>query len=289
VTALLDSESLKKLPFLSLVARQLGGGILARPRSRLPAGGTELSGHRDYAPGDDLRHVDWNVCARHDELRVRLFQGEADCPVDLLLDCSRSMAAGNPSKFDVARRIVAALAYVALADLEPVGVSAFSDRIVADFGRRRNKASILELVRFIEKLVPAEETTDLASVARAVAGRGRRRGLLVVISDFYDPGGFEAGLDVLRRRGCRPRVVHLYDPREAEPDVLGDSELVDVESGAAWRLTVTEKHLARYRELFAEHHDSVRRYCAGHALGYVRVPLDLAQDELLLRVIGARR
>jgi len=109
-----DLESLNELRHLSLSARRVGGGILAKPRARLPAGGTELAGHRDYAPGDDYRSVDWNLAARHDELLVKQFAGEADCPTYILLDCSRSMSLSRPSKLDVARRIVLALAYVAL-------------------------------------------------------------------------------------------------------------------------------------------------------------------------------
>ena len=86
--ALFDSQSLNRLRHVWLATRQAGGGILAGPRARLPAGGTEITGHRDYSPGDDYRQVDWSLCARHDELRVKQYEGEADRPVYLLLDCS---------------------------------------------------------------------------------------------------------------------------------------------------------------------------------------------------------
>ena len=90
--ALFDSQWLNRLRYLSLASRRAGGGILAGPRAkrptfgRCPAGGTELGGHRDYAPGDDYRQIDWNLCARHDELLTKQFPGEADRPVYLLLD-----------------------------------------------------------------------------------------------------------------------------------------------------------------------------------------------------------
>lgn len=286
--ALFDSQSLKRLRSLALVARRAGGGLLSKPRGRLPAGGTELTGHRDYAPGDDYRRLDWNLCARHDELLVKQYQGEADCPVSILLDCSRSMSLGRPSKFDVARQVTAALAYVALAELEQVSVFGYSDRIVADLGPIRDKSKILQVVRFLEGLVPRGEATDLRAVAERFARRGQRRGLVVVVSDLYDARDFRRGLDLLRNGGYHPRVVQLHDPREAQPDALGDSELVDVETGASWQVTVTERHVARYRRLHAEFLHSVRSYCVGREIGCVQIPVDLPREEVLLRSIGSK-
>jgi uncharacterized protein (DUF58 family) len=282
-----DLQSLGRLRRLTLAARRAGGGILARPRVRLSAGGAEVTGHRDYAPGDDYRHVDWNLCARHDELLVKQFEGEADCPTYVFLDCSRSMSLSRPSKLDVARQAALALAYVALSDLGPVSVLAFSDRIVAQFGPIGGVARIAKLARFLEKHDARREPTDLAAVAKAFVERRPRPGLAVVVSDLYDPHGYHRGLEVLWRRGYAPRVVQLHDPREIEPDVLGDTQLVDVETGAAWQGTITERHVARYRRLHAAFHDSVRSYCAAHGIPSARVPIDLPENRVLLTAIGA--
>ncbi len=286
--ATVDAQSLKRLRYLSLVWRQVGGGLLARTHTKLPAGGTELTGHRDYAPGDDYRYVDWNLSARHDELLTKQFQGRADCPVYFLLDCSRSMALGRPSKFDVARQIVAALAYVALADLEQVAVLGFSDRIVAGSAPIRGRGNILKLVGFMEGLAPRGEGTRLEAAAGEFARRCKRLGLAVVVSDLCDPAGFQHGLDLLRLCGYQLRVVQVHDPRDAEPDALGDSELVDVETGTSRQVTVTERHLAQYRRLYAEFQDSVRGYCARHRVPRVEIPVDLPCDELLLRALGLK-
>lgn len=286
---LFDSKSLGRLRRLSLVAKRAGCGLLARPRVRLPAGGTDLTGHRDYAPGDDYRHVDWNLCARHDELRVKRFEGEAECPVYVLVDCSRSMSLGRLSKLEVARQAAAALAYLALAESERVTVLGFSDRIVARFGPIGNKAKVFKLGRFLEALEPQSEPTDLAAAARDFVASRPRRGVTVVISDLCDRRGFERGLDVFRRGGYPPRVVHLCDPREREPESLGDTELVDVETGASWQVTLTERRAAQYRRLYAEFRDSVRTYCAGHGMACAQVAVDSPEDSLLPRVLGIRR
>ena len=287
--AVFDPHLLKTLRYLSLVSRRVGGGLLATPSTRLPAGGTELTGHRDYTPGDDYRLIDWNICARHDELVVRRFQGEADRHVYLLLDCSWSMSLGSPPKFDVARQAAVALAYLGLADLARVSLLVFSDRIVAELPPLRDKGRILKAVRFLDALRPRRDRTDLASVAASFVGRCQRHGLAVILSDLYDPAGFRAALEILRRRGYSPRVVQIYESRDMEPDVLGDVELFDVESEDFWQVTVTEGSLARYRRLFRDFRRAVRSYCDSHALTCAQIPNDLPQEEFLLRAIGARR
>src|SRR6476619_6821924 len=129
--ALFGTDFLKKLEYLSLVSRRVfRGSILAQRRTRQLGGGIEFADHREYTPGDDFRYLDWNVYARHDELLLKRFQEEEDLHVYLLLDASRSMAHGTPPKFDYARQVAAALAYIALADLDRVAVVAFGGEIL---------------------------------------------------------------------------------------------------------------------------------------------------------------
>src|SRR5438309_9716165 len=117
---------------------------------------------RTSTPGDDFRYLDWNLYARHDELLLKRFQEEEDLHVYILLDCSRSMGFGSPPKFDFARQVAAALAYIALADLGRVAVVAFAGEIVADFPLTRGKARILSLLKFLEGLAPQGTPTDRA-------------------------------------------------------------------------------------------------------------------------------
>jgi len=106
MAALFDSEFLKKLEYLSLVSKRVfRGQLLAQRRTMQMGGGIEFADHRDYAPGDDFRYLDWNVFMRLDELLLKRFQEEEDLHVYIFLDCSRSMAFGNPPKFDFARQV----------------------------------------------------------------------------------------------------------------------------------------------------------------------------------------
>src|SRR5215831_4441905 len=170
--ALFDSEFLKKLEYLSLISKRVfRGSLMAQRRTVQLGSGIEFADHREYTAGDDFRYLDWNVYARHDELLLKRFQEEEDLHVYLLLDCSKSMGCGSPPKFDYVRQVGAALAYIALADLDRVAVVAFAGDVVADFPLTRGKARILSLLKFLEDLKPQGTDTNLAAVATGFVHR----------------------------------------------------------------------------------------------------------------------
>ncbi len=284
-----QSDTLAELQGLALAARRIGGGILEEQPARLPVGGTELSGYRDYAPGDDHRHVDWNVCARHDELRVRLFAGRLDSHVRVLLDCSASMGLGSPvSRFDAARRIAAAIGYVAIDRQARLSVFAFSGRLEQRIGPLRGRARAGQLLNGLETLPCPQGETDFHRVAQALVRLDQTAGPVVVISDLCEPQTFEAGLDVLRVAGRSPRVVHLVDPAEDDAISPGDIELVDAESGDSWQVTLTESQLRRYLELAADDRERPRRHCEKYQIPYVRTGIAIPDARTLGNIIAMR-
>jgi len=284
---LFDTDFLKKLEYLSLISKRVfRGSLMAQRRTMQKGAGIEFADHREYTPGDDFRYLDWNLFARLDELLLKRFQEEEDLHVYFLLDSSRSMAFGDPPKFDFARQVAAALAYIALADLDRIAVVAFANDIMGDFPLTRGKGRILALLKFLEGLIPAGEDTSLERVATGFVHREQRRGLVVVLSDLYDTAGFERGLDILRHRRYEPHLVQIYDKYEKEPDgMLGDVEMWDVESGAARKVTVTEKNLRQYRLLFDDFQTSVQRYCNRYGLGCTRTSTEIPFDQLILRMM----
>jgi uncharacterized protein (DUF58 family) len=271
------------------MARQVGGrSLLAAPKRKLPAGGTEVTGLRDYSPGDDIRHIDWRWAARRDELLTKVFAGDVDLHAYILLDCSPSMGLGRPPKFHLARRIAAALGYVSLLNLDRLGVAAFAGGMVAGLPMLRGQTRTATLLNFLEHLPLQGAQTDLERSADAFCRCRQRPGPVVVLSDLYDRRGFRRGLDLLLDRGYEPRVVQIVDPREADAGTLGNVELVDVESGTGREVTITERAGARYRTLYAEFQDSVRQYCAERHIVGLQVACDASEDETLLRVLGLR-
>jgi hypothetical protein len=186
-----DSELLRKLEYLSLVSRRVfQGSILAQRRSLRTGSGLEFVDHREYTDADDFRYLDWNLFARQDRLMIKRYEEEQDLNVYLLLDCSRSMGMGQPSKFVYARQVAAALAYIALADLDRVSVTPFAAGLGRELPPSRGKDCVLGLIRFLEGLPLLDEPTDLARAASAFSGRARRRGFVIVISDWLDRAGF---------------------------------------------------------------------------------------------------
>lgn len=284
--ALFGSDFLKKLEYLSLVSKRVfRGSILAQRKTMQMGGGIEFADHRDYSPGDDFRYLDWNLFARHEELLLKRFQEEEDLHVYIFLDCSKSMAFGKPPKFDYARQVAAALAYIALADLDRVAIVAYAGDIVADFPLTRGKSRILSLLKFLENLPPQGTVTDLSRVVKAFIHRTQRRGLAVIVSDLYDPAGFQPGVDMLRHHRYEPHLVQIHDPAEADPKLLGDMELVDVETESVRRVTITEKNLRQYRAIFENFQNSIRDYCRTYGLGCTRTSTEIPFDELILKMM----
>lgn len=292
-----DSEFLKRLEYLSLLSKRVfRGQLLAQRRTKRTGGGVEFADHREYIHGDDLRYLDWNVYARHGDLLLKRFQEEEDLHVYLLVDCSRSMDSGDTDpqlavdKFSFARQLAAGLAYIALANLDRVSVIAYDDKIRATFPLVRGKDSVLSLLRFLEGLQTSGQATDLTTVAGDFVRRAPRSGLVLVISDLFDQQGFRGGVDLLRHRRFEPHVIQIHTPAEAKPRLLGDVELVDVESSESRKVTVTEKKLRQYEALFQSFLRDVETYCRTYGLSHTRATADIPYDDVLLkmmRVAGA--
>ena len=267
-----DSDWLKRFQRLRLSQRPAGSPVLLRqPRGPVYSRGTEVVGLRDYVPGDDYRSIDWRLCARRDELMSKKFCGEPDPRVYLLVDCSQSMSLGHPSKFAAAVEATALLGGLALYGQTRVGLTAFSGRPATEFAPRYGKHHFGSLLRFLEHLTLDDAPSDLARVAKRFSARAQRPGPVVVISDLLDAAGWSRAIDALRRRGYTPRIVHIYAQEEAEPQLLGDVELFDVERHVGLETTVTQRTLRRYRATFAAFLASVESYCARWTIPYVRV------------------
>ena len=283
--ALFDSDFLRQLEYLSLVSRRVfRGKLLAQRRTKHLGAGIEFADHREYSPGDDLRYLDWNVYARYGDVLLKRFQEEEDLHVYILLDVSRSM---SPEKFDYARRLAAALSYIALADMDRVSILAYADDVKATFPITRGKDRILTLLRFLENLETAGEATRLKQVASSLVQRAQRTGLAVIISDLYDQQGFRDGVDLLRYRRFEPHLIQLHTAEEARPTWLGDIELRDVESGEIRKLTINERKLRQYKQVFADFLEATEAYCRTYSLSFTRTTTDVPFDELMLRMMRA--
>lgn len=239
---------------LALLAQRRFAGLLdAERRSRVLGSGLEFADHRAYAPGDDLRTMDWNVAARTGRLMIRRFEEEDDLFVHVAVDVSRSMRAGAPvSKRRRALRLAAALAYIGLVRHDRVGLVLLADGVEAWEPAARGRGRILRLLRFLEA-APEGTSTDLEAGLHQLTRRAPRRGLVVLLTDGYDAAGFQRGLARVVHGGHDAAVIRLIDQTELAPAAGGELEVIDAESGARRRLTLTPARAARLAEAHARH------------------------------------
>ena len=284
--SMFDSAFLKKLEYLSLVSRRVfQGQLLANRRARQLGSGIVFADHRNYNFGDDLRYLDWNLYARFGNQLIRRFEEEKDMNVYFLLDCSKSMSVGNPNKFDYARKVTAALAYIALADLDRICIVAFADKVYQMFPIIRGKQHILNVMRFLNSLETVGNTTDMAVSMNEFVGQKQHTGLAVVISDFFDPKGFKPGLDVLRYRHYEPHIIQIHDKHEAAPTLLGDSHLHDVETNEMHEVTISESMIRRYKQKFTSFLNEIKRYGVDNSLNCVISTTAIPFDEMIMQML----
>lgn len=281
---LFDDEFQRKLEMLVMVAKRVfSGAMRAERRSKKIGSGVEFADHRDYTAGDDFRYLDWSVYQRFDRLLIRLYEEEEDLSIYFILDTSSSMGFGEGEKLRQAKRLCAALAYVGLANLDRISIVTATDEISGRMPTTRGKARIFRIFRFL-KAARANGTTDLGDAMRTFVAQHKRRGLAVVLSDLYDPAGFERGINVLRYNRFEVFVLHLVDPRDAKPDLKGDVRVYDCETGEEREVTVTAKVLERYRYAYEEYLEEIQRFCTQKQVAYFRADVNTPFDELILRV-----
>jgi len=296
-----DSDFERKLEGLALVARRaFEGRFRAERRSKRSGTGIEFADHREYVPGDDFRFVDVPLFARSGKLFVKLFEEEEDLAVHVLVDVSKSMSwapsapqgatrAPAGSKLLFARRIAAGLAYIALSGLDRVSISTLSDGRVKTLPHVRGKARIHRVLDFLahedHASMGLQGTTDLASAAQSFVAQTKRRGLVILLSDFYAEG-IESAIDRLRHARFEVVVLHLWDAEEAQKLGTGDLELVDRETGERRHITMTPETQARFVEAQAKQRARVGAACRSKQVLHIELPLSRTWDDAVLRVLA---
>ena len=279
---LTDPAFISRLESLYLLARKvLGGSLQADRKSARKGTGITFADYAEYNPGDDYRAIDWRVYARFDELVVKLFELEEDITIYLLLDCSRSMA----SKFLSARKLAAALGYIGLHCLDRVAVYGMAERLEPLLEPCRGRAKVLPFLRSLDGAGTFGRDTDFTACCRAFQARHRKRGMVIVVSDFLFPGGFEDGLKFLQWHGNDVFCLQVHDEKDLGCDWKGDLEIECVETGARQMLTVTRKEAETYRKVMAEWNESLRRECSRRGIGLAAVTDRDAFEEVVQSIL----
>lgn len=251
-------------------------------------GSAEFHEHRAYAPGDDMRRIDWAAYARTGEPVLKLFRAEEDVVARLVCDVSASLGAGEPgapTKLHTAKRLAAAIGYMALAGSERAQVIAAGEVPARDATPSRGRGGLPALLRALDAL-EARGGTDLAKSIDRVVQQSGRPGMLVVLSDFFDPGPVTAALTRAAAAGHDVVVVQVVTPEEIEPSFEGDWALEDAETGAVVEVTMDATAIQAYVLRFAGLCEELRAWARKHRGAYVRVRTDEPLEDAIRRFVA---
>jgi len=285
-TPLLSHDFLRRLDRLRLASNEPARGHLkGLHRANRTGPGMEFADFRPYASGDDLKSVDWRAYQRLEKLFVKLFVEEADLPIYIFLDTSASMGVGSPSKFEFGRKTAAALAHIGFVNMDRVNLIAVAEGIVQERSGLRGKNQSWPAFEFLQRLECGGKTSFEAAFKRYFAVP-RAKGLIVVISDYLDPAGFEPGLRMLRNLRQDVLALQVISPSDFELAAV-DSEvvLVDAEDAGESRLHITAALMQAYRQAFDAHCAAISAYCDKNGWGHVRAMTDMQIEALVLHAL----
>lgn len=286
----LDPAVIARLAGLPLFARRpMQGNVSGKHTSPNRGASVEFAEYRKYVPGDDLRRLDWRAYGRSDRFYVKEFEADTNLRCCLVLDTSGSMAfgSGELNKLQYARRIAAALSYLAVQQGDAVGLSCVAGGIVTNVPPRRNPAHLMGIFDTLEQTRSSGET-QLVPVLHELAETLGQRALVIVISDFFvDPEQLRSCFEHLRFRKHDLALFQLLDPVELEFTFQRPIRFVDMEGGPA--IFAEPNEIAdRYQKALQSYLDALKKIVVETGVDYHRVRIDEPYEQALMRFLTGR-
>lgn len=289
-TRFLVPEVLARIGSLELVSRAVVEGFIAGlHRSPFLGFSTDFAEHRQYMPGDDIRHLDWKLLARTDRFYIKKYRGDTNARIYLLVDTSGSMGYGSEevTKLHYAQFLVSSLAYLGIRQHDPVGVVVF-DEAVREYLPPRSKSGHLRTVLGTIERLEARGTTALAQQLHKTAEMLTRRSIIVLVSDLYEePDVIAAGLEHLRFQGNEVIVFHTLDKQELEFEFADAVVLEDAETEEQMHV-LPDVVRADYLRGMRRHIDALRDICTRHHIDYEVLKTSEPLDAALFSYLGRR-
>ncbi len=287
----LNPHTLASLEGLDIQARMVVEGYVAGMHPSPYHGfSVEFAEHREYVPGDDIRHIDWKVWSKTDKLYLKQYEEETNLLMYLLLDTSESMAyasGDNVSKLQYAQWVVASLAYMILQQQDSVGLVVF-DEVVRRYLKPAGQASQLKELLHTLDVTPAREKSDIGIVLNDLAERFKKRGVVAIFSDFFDdPARILAGLKHFRHRRHEVIVFHILDPAELEFPFRSTTLFKGLEGMPE---ILTEPHALRtaYQAELRAYLNELQKGCRLVDIDYVPLRTDQSLDVPLSSYLASR-
>jgi uncharacterized protein (DUF58 family) len=287
--ALLSPEFLRRLEALEITSKKVLAGRMKGDRlSKRKGRGSEFADFRPYTPGDDLRFLDWKLYGRLEKLFLRMFLEEEDLHVHLLVDASKSMDYGTPSKLRYAKQVAAALGFVGLANMDRVAIETIGGPTNGRSPVYRGRPSLWRMVRHLDEIAPSDGVGDLNRSLRTFSMHVRGRGVAIVLSDFMDKGGYEDGLRYLASRNLDVYAVQILADEEVNPPYAGDLRLTDLEDNDAAEVTISAPLLARYKSTLAAYRGALNSFCMRRGMNYLFTTTAVPFEKLVLGYLRGR-
>lgn len=291
-TDYLDPRVLNKIGRLELRARLVVEGfVTGMHKSPYRGFSVEFAQHREYVPGDDLRHLDWKIFGKADRFVVKQYEEETNLRAHLFLDQSESMNYahdGGMSKFDYAATATASLAFLIQQQADAVGLTLFDEKVCKQIPPSNTRASLGNLFGALEQAKARQQKTRIAAVLHDLASQLRQRGMVMIFSDLFDrPEDIIKGLREIQSRGHDVVVFHVLDRDELEfpfermtlfqgmeqlPELLCDPK------------SLRDAYLAEIEA----HGEALRKGCLAQRVDYVRVQNNQPLDVVLTSYLSAR-
>jgi uncharacterized protein (DUF58 family) len=285
---LLSSEFMARLDQLDILSRKLlAGKMKGERRSKRRGQSVEFADYRNYVIGDDLRFIDWNIYARLDKLFLKLFLEEEDLALYIIVDVTKSCDYGDPNKALYMKKVAAALGYIGLVNYNRVSVVAMANGIVDETGGLRGRTKVARMIDFINRLQP-QGAGNLAVACRRFVLAHRQKGVCVVLSDFFDKGGYENGLRYLSGGKYDLFTVQILSPQEIDPDLQGDLKLRDVEDGDMAEVSITQPLMKQYKANLNAYCLAVKDYITRRGGTYLFASTAVPFDTLVLNYLRER-
>ena len=277
-----DEKFLKQLEKLKIVTKKGRKGPERGEHKSWQSGeGLEFLDYRKYQAGDDLRYVDWSVYGRLDKLFIKLFHAEESQTVHILLDTSRSMGSGEPSKELIAKKIAAAVSYICLSNFDKISMISFSNKIIEIRPLTRGKRKYPEVLNFLLSLQPSDNT-DINTCLSEYASICKRPGIALVISDLFDPKGYQDGLKALTYRNFDIHLLQILDHEELFWSQTGTLVLRDVETGEKKTTFLDKSLLALYHQKMNAFLSEIKRFCGNYGIHYYLYDTSILFEDFLI-------
>jgi uncharacterized protein (DUF58 family) len=281
---ILDPQFLRRLERMSIVnKRMIRGTQVGKRRSRHLGSSIEFADYRSYTPGDDLRQLDWNAYARLGKLFLKTFLDEQEWHISLYIDCSKSMGYGEPSKFNRAIQLAAALGFLSLNHFDRISAYGFDQQVMTKLPALLGKGKTQQLFHFLQSLRLGEEGNLNQAFTSGQAVHGRP-GISIVFSDFLFEDGYEKGLSFVQAANQEVTLVHMLAKEERAPQIQGDLRLVDSETQEGREIALTPHLLEAYTTSLRNYQDRLASFAFGRGMTYIDVEPEQTIEQIIFQV-----